>query len=921
MTPANVAAKPRKKKGRPAKIAQTQLSFIAKGPLLEAGSVDPFAVPGPTQRQPSAALLVPGLRAAVNAWRSAGYPDASETSRRLLEFWFEEDHPLKGGDRFQYYFAQREAIETIIYCYEIAQARRFRALLEHDSEWVTCSYTKDAVLETFRRADMGPADAQAYDENTDRFPHYVVKLATGGGKTKVMALAVVWSYFHKLYEAGSTLARNFAVIAPNLIVFERLRDDFGSNRIFFRDPLIPPEWLPDFDMQVVLQDDSGPPTATGTLYLTNIHRLYEDKPDTEPANPIEALLPPPVKKATALASVESLIERVAQHDDLVLLNDEAHHVHDEKLAWSKAIVGIHDRLQARGLGLVAQLDFSATPKYTDDGALFEQIVADYPLPDAIAAGIVKEPLLGELSDPHAVPSDDASVVYRQWIDAGVARVKDYEALHQQAGKQPVLFLMAADTDAADQIARYLETLDGFNGRVLTIHTNARGEIAENATGKNKELLDELRQKSREVDSDKNPYRAIVSVLMLREGWDVRNVTVIVGLRAYTAKGQILPEQTIGRGLRLMYAGGSGAKEQVDIIGTPAFEAFVRELKQTDNLEFHTRRVNEPLEGHGIVVDRSRIPQYDILIPQLSNLLHRSEAQIGQIDVTRLGAKTLDVGGDALPETQQYTLTEVLTQKVKEVLELTLPMPADAHGIIWYYTECIRKEARVPQANFDKVYGLVKQFLTAVAFGRVVDLDDKRVWWRLMQDDARATVVTPFVAAINRAVKEEVDVQLRDTEPRPVSQTQAFIWTGETYEGKKTVFTLVPIPPKGGLERDFCAFLDDAPDVAAWAKNTKKLGLTLDYQSVKGHFRLYEPDFVVRLTNGDHWLVETKGQEDAEVARKDARARIWCRDATELTQTTDTPQRWQYVKIQQVTLYSHHGKTFVGLAAHADASAT
>jgi len=885
--------------------------MVANGPILEAGSVDAFATPGGNQRQPSAALLVPGIRATVNAWRAAGYPGLSDTSRRLLAFWFEEDHPLRNGDRFRYYFAQREAIETIIYCYEVAAVRSFRALLERDEEGIKCSYDRQGNLEAFRRFDMGPTDFQAYDPSIDRFAHYVCKLATGGGKTKVMALAIVWSYFHKLYEPDSPLARNFVVIAPNLIVFERLRVDFGSGRIFVQDPLVPPEWAPDFDLQVVLQDEAAPPTATGMLYLTNIHRLYEEK-EAAPLNPVEALLPPAVRRGAGIGSTEDLIERVARQDDLMVINDEAHHIHDEKLAWSKVITGIHDRLQARGLpGLVAQLDFSATPKY-NEGALFEQIVSDYSLSDAIAAGIVKQPLLGELSDPKEVPSDDASVRYRQWIDAGVARLKDYEVLHKAAGKQPVLFVMAGDTDEADQIAAYLESLDGFRDRVLTIHTNRQGQISEAATGRNKELLEQLRQASREVDSDTNPYRAIVSVLMLREGWDVRNVTVVVGLRPFSAKSEILPEQTIGRGLRLMYGGGSGAKEQVDILGTEAFENFVKRLKQTDNVEFRTRRVDAPLEGRTIAVLPSRIPAYDMLIPQLSNLLRRSEEEISRIDVRQLGAR-LTLGDETFNETQQYTLRDVLTKRVLQELELDLPIPASSQGILWYYTECIRRDARVPQALFEKLVGLVKHYLTDVVFGHSIDLDDPRVWWRLMKDDAREAVVRPFVSAINQVVREEVPVELREA-PRLVSQTRAFVWGKEVCEGTKTVFNLMPID--SALEGALVEFLDLADDVAAYAKNTKKLGLTIDYQSAKGHFRLYEPDFIVRLTSGDHWLVETKGLEDLEVARKDARAKIWCRDATELTAQTGTPQQWQYIKVMEGTFYSHRGRTFDGLARHA-----
>ena len=67
--------------------------------------------------------------------------------------------------------------------------------------------------------------------------------------------------------------------------------------------------------------------------------------------------------------------------------------------------------------------------------------------------------------------------------------------------------------------------------------------------------------------------------MLKEGWDVKNVTTIVGLRAYTAKSNILPEQTLGRGLRRMYRGQPDVKEYVSVVGAPAFIDFVESIKQ------------------------------------------------------------------------------------------------------------------------------------------------------------------------------------------------------------------------------------------------------------------------------------------------------------------------------------------------------
>ena len=115
--------------------------------------------------------------------------------------------------------------------------------------------------------------------------------------------------------------------------------------------------------------------------------------------------------------------------------------------------------------------------------------------------------------------------------------------------------------------------------VLTIHTNKSGEISDTASNKaKKDELEFLRKQANDIDGWESPYKAIVSVLMLKEGWDVKNVTTIVGLRAYSSKSNILPEQTLGRGLRRMYPG-SDAEEYVSVVGTDAFMEFVESVKE------------------------------------------------------------------------------------------------------------------------------------------------------------------------------------------------------------------------------------------------------------------------------------------------------------------------------------------------------
>jgi type III restriction enzyme len=237
-----------------------------------------------------------------------------------------------------------------------------------------------------------------------------------------------------------------------------------------------------------------------------------------------------------------------------------------------------------------------------------------------------------------IPSNDASVRYRQWIDAGIAKWRDYWTDLQKSGKKPVLFVMTEDTRSADDIRDYLETLPDLKNHVLTIHTDKKGEIT-------KKELDDARKASREVDSDQNPYRVIVSVLMLREGWDVRNVVVIVPLRPYTAKANILPEQTLGRCLRRMTGPGSGFEERVIVVEHDAFRDFWDKEIKEEGLEIERDRLeNVRIDIKTIIVESTKL-EFDIEIPQLSPVLSRSVTALKNLDLDKIPKRTISLPSD------------------------------------------------------------------------------------------------------------------------------------------------------------------------------------------------------------------------------------------------------------------------------------
>jgi type III restriction enzyme len=830
---------------------------MALGRLLPAYQI-------PARQRESKAILVPAIRKAVHSWRLTGYEGATDTSKRLLQHWFETDHKSKTGDEWHYYYCQREAIETLVYLYEVIKARRLAALAENFDEGA--------------RVLLNPRE--------DRYARYVFKMATGSGKTKVMSLAIVWSYFNAVF-GGADYSKTFLVIAPNVIVYQRLLDDFGDGAIFRNDPLIPPEWQSDWQFAVITRDNPGAPSAPGTLYLTNVHQLYEsrDRRRTAEPDPLTAVLgsPPPAEATTG----EGLRERVLSHGELLVINDEAHHLHNEDLEWRKLIDGFHDHLRPGG-GLMGQLDFTATPKHTN-GALFREIVVDYSIAQAIDDGIVKRPVLGELSGTIEYEAESAADKHRDKLNAGIQKWKQFQEQLAGSGKKPVLFVMTENTKAAEQIADWLKTQPEFpEGTVLRIDTNARGEISE-AASRQKELQ-MLRQAAKDVDADDSPYRAIVSVLMLREGWDVRNVVVIVPLRAYSAKAQILPEQTLGRGLRRMWPMASGSDlEQVVVIEHEAFRSFWdKELKEEgfDVPWVPVERLKPDVKT--VLVDPTKL-EYDIEIPVLTPAFSRSVANLDALDISNLPVHRFQLSaiGD---ERIQYLGRDMLTLEVVDRDEFERDFPADPIGYLNVLTRMVLREAHLANVadGFAKVAPKMKRYIEQVMFGGV-SMDDRRVMMRLNNADAKSALFKVFVDAINQlSVVEEV---VRPSgEVVRVSEANPYPTTRPVVTAKKTVFDKVPCD--SDLERLFAQWLDEADDVLAFAKNEIAVHFDMEYVSEKGGLRSYRPDFIVR-TPDCNYIVETKGWEDLEVARKDRRATQWCKDATGLS-----GQAWQYLKVRE-----------------------
>jgi type III restriction enzyme len=815
--------------------------------------------------------LVHQLRIEVKEWRDRGYEGASDTSKALLKWWFQTDHVMikTNGEEFnfKYYFAQREALETTIYLFEVAKARDKHDLLRYDGS--------------------GQLKSSLFPEEWLRF---VIKMATGSGKTKVMSLLIAWSYFHKLYEEESELSRNFLVIAPNIIVLERIRTDFEGLKVFFDDPVLPDNgfegqnWRDDFQMTMHYQDDVHTTRKVGNIFLTNIHRVYNSNsstPDAYDQDTMEYFLgDKPVSKTNE--SKVNLGDIVRDVDELMIINDEAHHIHDERLAWFKSIEDISNRMKMKDKKLSLQVDVTATPKH-NNGGIFVQTISDYPLVEAIYQDVVKHPVLPDLASRAKLQEHKSAKFtekYKDYIHLGYLEWRKVYEEHLKLNKKAVLFIMTDDTKNCDDVAEYLQsTYPEFKDAVLTIHTNKSGDISESVTGKSEEELQLLRKASNEIDSMESPYKAIISVLMLKEGWDTRNVTTIVGLRAYSAKSNILPEQTLGRGLRRMYWGKS-VKEYVSVVGTEAFMDFVESIR-SEGVELEMRKMGEHTEPKAplvIEVDtgnpKKDIEKLDITIPVLTPRVYREYKNLSELDLNKFKYQKQALLNFEDKELKKIVFHDITTGDITHTTEFDSSYTPNYRGVVGYFTQTIMKELRLV-SGFDILFGKVKEFITDYLFNVQVDLEDLNTLRNLSELEACKTIIETFKKEINElTVVDKGEAEIKDY--IKISKSRPFVMSEQGFVvPKKSVFNR--IVGDSHFELEFASFLESCEDIISYAKNYFAVHFRIDYKDADGNIRDYYPDFIVKIDEKEICIVETKGREDLDDIEKIKRLHQWCED--------------------------------------------
>jgi type III restriction enzyme len=832
------------------------------------------------------------LRGAVRQWRLDGYPGTALITRRLLEWWFERDEE-RTALRQRFFFCQQEAIETVVYLYEVQQRRKM--------------------------------------PETGDLLRYALKLATGAGKTVVMALIVTWATLHKQRVSGSTLAANFLVLVPNLTVLDRVRgiprgdglDIGGEFNLYDAFDMVPPEYRDEFRPNVLVRNWQSIP----------LEAKRDDWIDDEVVEG-GRFIPQSVLRAMrrrARQDPSAVIRRVlGSWRDLIIINDEAHHVYGEKrvrkgeeseyIKWSRIL----DRV-AKAARLSLVLDLTATPWYSSgspkpEGTLFEWLVSDFSVYDAFESGLVKVVRLPDPDTQGRVYLDLWDLVkgaktkeeYIRACRGAIASIysswrRDYsewsETFDFARGPSPVVLCVTDNAQRASWLFEHLthdyELLrnpdDKDRSHWVTIPIDSK--VFDADKGNEAVLRDMVSTVGWKGKSGEN-VRAIVSVNMLSEGWDVKSVTHILGLRAFGSP--LLTEQVIGRGLRRinydalnepLEERGEGAEETVDAFGIPfvGFPVERRKRARTglwgqkpiwieaneDKAKYRLRVPNVRSWAVGVIESLASLIRVDEL-PEIR--IHPRETPPAVNVRPVVGGKPEAVM--TLEEFRnEWPVLKTAFLLAEELFAATNPGSTADIGIGPTFDELLE----VTRSYLDR------RVVPLTVAGAASDLRDIGIYyWRQQVLDV-----------LENAVRGAGDTGVK---PVPILGKPdwldsvalgRFQWTGIVAEGKRCHSTKVPCHTD--LEKRFADFLDRADDVIRYFKN-ERFGFSVTYFE-NNRPRQYYPDFIVVTSakgGGEvRWIAETKGEIRPNTPLKSQAAAQWCE---KMSTTAYGP--WEYIFVPQ-----------------------
>ena len=879
------------------------------------------------------------------------------TTRALLTFWF--DDVFTETRTLNFHEGQRQAILNTIYVHEV---------LKKDSIFDVYQELAPNLLIAKDMMGIDKFAAQKY-----RHPKYCVKMATGTGKTWVAEALIIWQYLNAKHGEEGNYTKNFLIVAPGIIVYERWLDAFlgkqdeHGDRHFEKsdiksceDLFVPENYRNELygflQGSVASKTEIGSKvTGDGIVAVTNYHLLMEEK-DSKSA--VWSL--PVTPGLTAGHSLNDLdasldgkkeLEYLRNLPDLFVINDEAHHIHEAikkgeetDVEWQKSLNYISETKGNKNI----QMDFSATP-YAQKGnrkEYFPHIIVNFELRTAVQKGYVKTIVLDERKEFNVEPLDfkvrrdesgnvlDLSDGQRTMLRAGVQKLQNLEANFATVDKTkvPKMLVMCEDTEVVPFVKRFL-IQDGMDeDDILEIHSNKKGEVGQ-------EEWDAIRQRLFSIDNYAKP-RVVISVLMLREGFDVNNICVIVPLRS--SQSNILLEQTIGRGLRLMWRGDPvidelkaknrqlvyQQKKEADnyfdvlsIIEHPAFKDFYKGLKDIVGEDTPNGKGPEKTPKGNLIASglKENYEEYDFRLPII---VHESIAQPKNlnIDIEKLQPFSLSLEQlkRIVPDKETWKENEATEgihfgdyDVVKGVFRSTSYNDYLARIVNRIIDKLNTKAEKVN--NYRKGHDYPSISINATQIAKVVEAYIRTKLFKMefnpiIDDNWRVLLIEDVLNHIVIEISTQIIKFLESEEKAPTDAEVKFIplssvdriMVREDYSLSpvKTIYEKLPYPSnRGGYEKRFMEFADNDGEVDAFCKimEYKHTFARFRYIRNDGAISEYIPDFFVRYGN-DVYIVETKAQDQItaeNVVRKHKAAIRWIERINQLPLEKREGITWHY----------------------------
>lgn len=844
--------------------------------------------------------LVNTIRTRVDAWRAAGWPGVTIVTRKLLEHWHDPD-----ADRtYPFYFCQLEAIETLIWWTEGAEA--------------------------FKQGIAIPGDGGAWERLCS-------KMATGAGKTTVMAMIITWQVLNALTypKRNKDFSRAVFIVAPGLTVKERLQVLLPSEGSYY-DAF---NLCPSEAMRQKLNH--------AEILIENWHTLM----------PLKDVAKSVVKKGPESdeAYTRRVLGKLASHKDIIVINDEAHHAYrkppevkiskaqaeeqginlDDATRWIEGLDRIHKTRRIQRCFDLSATPFAPTGKKTTDTALFDWIVSDFGLNDAIEAGLVKTPRVVVRDDALPDAKTLRPKLYHLYRDPSVAEdlnrknAEPHEALPKlvqdaytllgadwRETKQkweetghpspPVMLTVCNRTETAARIEHYFNSGDAHwpelqaPERTLRVDSTVleKAEVGESANSdkayearlktiikaasipetkrqqflalKKEELLREIIDNVGKRGAAGQDLQNVISVAMLSEGWDAKNVTHIMGLRAFTS--QLLCEQVVGRGLRRVSydkdENGLFLPEYVNVFGVPLTISETGDSGEAPPPPKPSTQIEVTPERVILEIKWPNILRIETVVKSTLRVdFNKVEPLVLDPASTPISAELAPALGGA---TDLAKVTEIDLEKLPDGFRLQRIIFQAARKT---FAELSHGFSGTPEYLAAQLVRLIENFLISdrVDIPSLFHSDPlrRRILIALNVD----LVVQHLLHYINQENAESLTPVFDEENPvGATGQMRTWYTTKPCQLTKKSHISHVV--GDAAWEGYAANVMEARDDVEAYAKNDH-LNFQI-YYMWNGSRRRYVPDFLIKLSEGKILVLEIKGQDSPQNKAKREALDEWVR---------------------------------------------